>query len=229
MSDSSSPKPPEGSDEPGDSPDGPNRGGGPENSGNSGQISQQLQHTPLSARVPEKVARGVFSTGVIVIDGPFEFVLDFVMGLVQPRQVVSRAVLAPPVVEQFIAALKDNIGKYEARYGPIPVLPKPPQPPKPPSIQEIYDELKLPEDVLPGAYANAVMIGHGASEFTFDFITRFFPTAAVSARVFMAAPQAPRMLESLTVSLGRWKQRMGKRKDEGGRQKDEGGSGGEGR
>jgi hypothetical protein len=52
------------------------------------------------------------------------------------------------------------------------------------------------------------MMAHGTSEFTFDFITRFFPTAAVAARVFLAAPQVPKMMESLAVSLNRYKQRM---------------------
>jgi hypothetical protein len=158
--------------------------------------------------VPEKVAKGVFSTGVIVIDGPYEFVLDFVMGLVQPRQVVARVVMHPAVVEQFVNAIRDNVSKYESRFGPIPQLPKPTPPPKPPSIQEIYDDLKMGDDVHHGAYANAVMIGHGASEFTFDFITRFFPNAAVSTRVFLAAPQVPRMAESLSISLNRYKQRV---------------------
>jgi hypothetical protein len=145
---------------------------------------------------------------VIVIDGPHEFVLDFVMGLVQPRQVVARVVLNPVVVEQFIHAIRDNVGKFESRFGKIPELPRPPLPPKPPTIQEVYDDLKLSDEAHVGAYANAVMMSHGASEFTFDFITRFFPTAAVSARVFLAAPQVPKLLESLTSSLNRFKARM---------------------
>ena len=48
-----------------------------------------------------------------------------------------------------------------------------------------------------GVYANGVMIGHGASEFGLDFLTSFFPQSAVSARVFLAAGQVPRLLESL--------------------------------
>jgi hypothetical protein len=100
------------------------------------------------------------------------------------------------------------VGKYEARFGKIPEIPKPPTPPRQPTIQEIYDDLKMGDETHAGAYANAVLMSHGTSEFTFDFITRFFPTAAVSARVFMAAPQVPRMLESLVSSLGRYRQRM---------------------
>jgi hypothetical protein len=108
MNEHDGPKPPEGS--------------GAENSGanrdeGSGQYNQRIEHAPVTARVPERVARGVFSTGVIIIDGPYEFVLDFVMGLVQPRQVVARVILTPVVVEQFIHALRENIGKYEARFG----------------------------------------------------------------------------------------------------------------
>ena len=209
MSESDGPKPPGGSDDAG----GNSAGGGPGGQPNPGQdptqITQQLAHNPVSARVPDKVARGVFSTGVIIIDGPFEFVLDFVMNLTTPRAVVARVVLSPTVAEQFVAALRENIGKFEGRFGPIPPLPRPQMPPKPPTIQEIYEDLKLSDETQAGSYANAVMIGHGASEFTFDFITRFFPNAAVSSRVFLAAPQVPRMLETLQTSLTRWKARFG--------------------
>lgn len=180
----------------------------PAEGGNSGQFNQRIQHAPISARVPERVARGVFSTGVIVIDGPYEFVLDFVMGLVQPRQVVARIVMSPVVVEQFVHAIRDNVGKYESRFGKIPEIPKPPTPPRQPTIQEIYDDLKISDETHAGAYANAVLMSHGTSEFTFDFITRFFPTAAVAARVFLAAPQVPKLLESLSSSLNRYRARV---------------------
>jgi hypothetical protein len=200
MNEHDGPKPPEES--------GAENSGGANRDGGSGQYNQRIEHAPVTARVPERVARGVFSTGVIIIDGPYEFVLDFVMGLVQPQQVVARVILTPVVVEQFIHALRENIGKYEGRFGKIPEIPRPPTPPRQPTIQEIYDDLKMTDDTLAGTYANAVMMAHGTSEFTFDFITRFFPTAAVAARVFLAAPQVPKMMESLAVSLNRYKQRM---------------------
>ncbi len=66
-----------------------------------------------------------------------------------------------------------------------------------PTPQEIYDDLKIPDAILSGAYANGVMIGHGSSEFCLDFLTSFYPQSAVSSRVFMAASQVPRLLESL--------------------------------
>lgn len=80
-----------------------------------------------------------------------------------------------------------------------PAAPAPANPPavRRPTPQEIYDDLKIPDAVLSGAYANGVMIGHGASEFVLDFLTSFYPQSAVSARVFMGSGQIPRLLESL--------------------------------
>jgi len=75
--------------------------------------------------------------------------------------------------------------------------PHQPPPVRRPTPQEIYDDLKIPDTVLSGSYANGVMIGHGASEFGLDFLTSFYPQSAVSARVFMAAGQIPRLLDSL--------------------------------
>lgn len=71
------------------------------------------------------------------------------------------------------------------------------------SAQEIYDDLKIRDELLSGAYANAVMIGHGPHEFSFDFITNFYPNSAVSSRVFLAAGQVPRLYDSLK---GTWDQ-----------------------
>ncbi|MBX3423065.1 MAG: DUF3467 domain-containing protein [Pirellulaceae bacterium] len=77
------------------------------------------------------------------------------------------------------------------------------KPPRHPSAEEIYDDLKVRDELLSGVYANAVMIGHGPHEFSFDFITNFYPHSAVSARVFLAAGQIPRLYDSLK---GTWEQ-----------------------
>lgn len=76
------------------------------------------------------------------------------------------------------------------------------------SAQEIYDDLKIRDELLSGSYANAVMIGHGAHEFSFDFITNFYPHSAVSARVFLSAGQIPRLFDSLKGTWAQLKQRM---------------------
>jgi len=66
----------------------------------------------------------------------------------------------------------------------------------------------LSETVMSGDYANAVMIGHTATEFSFDFITTFFPRSAVAQRVFLAAPNAKRLLDSLLHSFQQFQQRV---------------------
>ena len=70
-----------------------------------------------------------------------------------------------------------------------------------PDIDEIYHDLKLPDSMLSGRYANAVLIRHSGTEFCFDFLTNVYPRSAVSARVFMASPQVPPFLESLSRSM----------------------------
>lgn len=172
-----------------------------------------VRHQPVSARVPEAVARGVFSTGAIVLQGADEFVLDFVLRLAHPHQVVARIVLPPGVMPRFIAALRDNLGMYQQTFGEPPRLPQPVRPPEaasaqaPPTIEQLYEELKLGDDVLSGDYANAVMIGHSASEFCFDFITNFYPRSAVARRVYLSAGQVPGFLEALQQSYFKSQQR----------------------
>jgi hypothetical protein len=189
-----------------------------------GPYCEEIQHSQISALVPERVARGVFSTGAVVVQGAHEFILDFLLRMSQPQQVAARVVLPPGVVAQFIAALTDNLNNYQSKFGQ-PVVPTGPaaptgsaapagtpgQPPAPPqspvSAQDLYEQLKLQDDVLSGNYANAVMIGHTPCEFCFDFITTFFPRSAVSCRVFMAAPGVPRLLDSLKHSFEKFQQK----------------------
>ena len=178
-----------------------NREGSPGSPG-SGDV-QQVRHRAVGARVPEGVGRGVFSTGAIIMTGASEFVLDFVQRMGRPYHIVARVVMPHGVLPRFIEALTDNLKKFEERFGPPPAMPKPPENQKRPSIQEVYDDLKMSDDVLSGSFANGVLIGHSPAEFCFDFITNFFPTSAVSKRVFLSAPQTPVLLDSLKNT---WKQ-----------------------
>lgn len=181
-----------------------------------GTFSQDFQHSQVSARVPEKVGRGVFSTGVLVLQGPHEFVLDFVQGMAQPRQIAARVVLTPPVMVSVVNALRNNLTMYQNQFGPPPALRPPPPPPKPPTIEEIYDNFKLADELLSGCYANAAMISHSQAEFCVDFITSFYPRSAVSCRVYLAAGQAPGLLNTLTQSWQQYQQKIAQQQQQGG-------------
>lgn len=63
--------------------------------------------------------------------------------------------------------------------------------------EKFYDELKIEENVLLGAYANGAMINHTEFEFKLDFISSFKPYPVVTARVFLSEPQLRRLLQSL--------------------------------
>ena len=169
-------------------------------------FSEPFQNRPVAARVPEKLGRGAFVTGVLVQDGPAEFVLDFLQAMSQPRQIAARVVLAPLTMEALVRTLDENLARFSQTFGPPAPLPRPAVPRKP-SIQEIYENFKLPEDLWSGAYANSVLVGHGPAEFFMDFITGFYPTAAVSSRVFFSAQQAPRLLETLKASWQQYQRR----------------------
>ncbi|HEV7298894.1 MAG TPA: DUF3467 domain-containing protein [Tepidisphaeraceae bacterium] len=174
-----------------------------------GGFRQEFKHHNVSARVPEKVVRGVYSTGTVVLQGPTEFVVDFLLNVAKPAQVVARVIIPPTVFGQTVEALKDNLQKYTDRFGPPPTLPKPAKPPVPPTIQEMYDDLKLADDLLPGAYCNAVMIGHSPAEFCMDFIANGFPRSVVAARVLVAAPTLPRVLETFSGSYQQYLKKQG--------------------
>lgn len=58
------------------------------------------------------------------------------------------------------------------------------------------------------------MIGHSGAEFSFDFLTNFFPHSAVSSRVFLSAAQVPRLLESLQGTYQQFQQRVKQQMEE---------------
>lgn len=169
-----------------------------------GPVTEPFSHQPVAARVPDRCVRGVVSTGVVVLDSPTEFVIDFLQGLTRPFQIVARVVVPPAAMAQLVSAVGENLNRYTQTFGSPPAMPRSE---RRPTLQEVYETFKLPEELMSGCYANAILIGHSPAEFFLDFITGFYPTAAVSARVMMAAPQIPRLLETLTSSLQTYQKR----------------------
>jgi hypothetical protein len=168
---------------------------------NPNTFSQEIQIANLSARVPEKVARGSLATGVLVLQAANEFVLDFLIRMNQPHQVSARVILPVNLVPQLIEALKANLENYKKTFGMSPpTMPMPNPPPAPPPIDEIYRDLKIADETLMGAYANSVMVVHNFSEFCLEFISNFYPKAVITSRVYLSAPQVPVMVNTLTQS-----------------------------
>jgi hypothetical protein len=129
-----------------------------------------------------------------------EFLIDFVQNLSRPPSVVARLIVSPATLTQMTNAVQENLKLYTQKFGAPPPLPKPANP-RQPTIQEIYDELKLPEELMSGSYANTLMIGHSPSDFVLDFITNFYPKAAVTSRIFISAPQVSRLIETWNQAM----------------------------
>jgi len=190
---------------------------------------QEVQHSPATARVPEAIGMGVFSTGAIVMHGAHDVLIDFIQSLAPPKRVVARVVLPQTVLPLLVGALDDNLNKYAQNFGPPPRIntPQPtapsapggsagdpgagshqpppphPAPPPPPPITEVYEQLKLPDEMLGGVYANTVVISHSPAEFCFDFIASFYPRSVVTCRVYLATPHVSELHDSLKRS---WEQ-----------------------
>lgn len=75
----------------------------------------------FNIELSEEVAEGVYSNLAVITHSPAEFVIDFVriMPGVPKSKVKSRIILTPEHAKRFVAALNDNISKYEAAHGPI--------------------------------------------------------------------------------------------------------------
>ncbi|HEX8521625.1 MAG TPA: DUF3467 domain-containing protein [Tepidisphaeraceae bacterium] len=183
----------------------------PEATGGSARPDQQGH---FSARVPEKVARGVYSSGQVVIESQKEILMDFLMGITRPFSVVARVILVPQTLSEFITAFEQNLNSYIERYGQ-PHAPTPPPQERKPTLEEIYEHFKLADEMLSGTYAQAVLIGHSPTEFVLDFLTNFYPTPAVGARIYLPAGHAPRFLGTLKSTLQRYHQRFGKKEEPG--------------
>ncbi|MCA9042143.1 MAG: DUF3467 domain-containing protein [Planctomycetaceae bacterium] len=80
--------------------------------------SHEIRHSQASALVPEHIATGVYSTGAMVFQGAHEFVLDFMMRLGKPHQLVARIILAPTVIPSILRALQSNLDSYEKQFHP---------------------------------------------------------------------------------------------------------------
>lgn len=75
----------------------------------------------LSIEIDDLTAAGIYANLAIVSHSETEFVVDFIFHSPQPPKAKVRArILTNPVhMKRLLAALQDNVNKYEARFGTI--------------------------------------------------------------------------------------------------------------
>ncbi len=83
--------------------------------------NQNQNQNQFNIELSEDVAQGVYSNLAVITHSPAEFVIDFIriMPGVPKSKVKSRIILTPEHAKRLVAALNDNISKYEAVHGTI--------------------------------------------------------------------------------------------------------------
>src|SRR2546423_3967919 len=119
------------------------------------QITQQVHHSRISARVPEKIGRGTFATHALILTGNQELCCDFLLRMAPPYLLAARVVLPYSTLGPLIHAIGENLENYRQRFGNAPpALPPPPPNVPQPDLAEVYDQLKITDEVAVGSYAN---------------------------------------------------------------------------
>ena len=80
-----------------------------------------LQENQINIELSEEIAQGIYSNLAVITHSVSEFVIDFVriMPGIPKAQVKSRIILTPEHAKRLLAALQDNVAKFEAVHGII--------------------------------------------------------------------------------------------------------------
>ena len=91
---------------------------------------EEQNSNQLNIELSEEIAEGIYSNLAIITHSNSEFVVDFIrmMPGVPKAKVKSRIVLTPQHAKRLLAALRENVTKYETQFGKIeePDQPLPP-------------------------------------------------------------------------------------------------------
>ncbi len=75
----------------------------------------------INIELDEKSGEGIYSNLAIITHSPAEFVIDFTRVLpgLPKAKVHARIIMTPQHAKMLLGALKDNIEKYERKFGEI--------------------------------------------------------------------------------------------------------------
>jgi len=164
---------------------------------------------PLPPRVNPATSSGAYATGLVVLHTRDEFMLDFIAGFASPPQVVGRVVATPAHLKRMLKALLDNFGRYEKTFGDIPVQPENTRA-KAGQVNDLYATLQVGDEMLAGAYSNAMSVMHTHDEFIMDFLTNFPPVSKIASRVVVNPTHLRRIISVLGDNLSQYEDRFGK-------------------
>lgn len=84
-------------------------------------MNKEQQGQQINIELNEKEAEGIYSNLAIITHSPAEFIIDFtrIVPGVPKARVHARIITTPQHAKMLLKALKDNIDKYESRFGEI--------------------------------------------------------------------------------------------------------------
>lgn len=79
------------------------------------------QGPQIQVEIGEKESEGIYSNFVLIAHSPSEFIIDFARMLpgLSKAKVYARIVMTPQHAQMLHNALKDNLAKFEERFGKI--------------------------------------------------------------------------------------------------------------
>ena len=82
---------------------------------------KNLLDQQINVELPEEIAEGIYSNLAMIAHSNSEFVIDFIrlMPGVPKAKVKSRIIVTPDHAKRLLAALKENIEKYESAFWKI--------------------------------------------------------------------------------------------------------------
>lgn len=83
--------------------------------------NQKEQQQNLKLNITPEVSQGIYSNLVVISHNPTEIILDFAQILpgIDGAAVRQRIIMNPVHAKRIVAALTDNIKKYEQQFGTI--------------------------------------------------------------------------------------------------------------
>lgn len=88
-------------------------------------MTEQEKAPEVKVKLPEDIKRGAYCNLMIVTHTKEEFIMDFILASPPEAVVTSRVIMSPGHMKRTVAALQENLAKYEKQFREIEAAPEP--------------------------------------------------------------------------------------------------------
>ncbi len=83
--------------------------------------SERTPHPPQQIQVStaDELSRGRFSNNLLIVHSQEEFILDWMINSPSGMHLVSRVILTPGHMKRVVAAMAENVHRYEQMFGQL--------------------------------------------------------------------------------------------------------------